>query len=137
MNATAKPRLRGVSHQVAFFVALLATVFLVAWTQPGAHAKVAMVFGAGLSMLFGISALYHRVDWSPRARQWIRSVDHSAIFVLIAAGYTPLFGLVPGSDGRHRALLVVWIGALVGTIKSARCRPAPKWLTASLCVGLG
>jgi hemolysin III len=137
MNASAKPRFRGVSHQFAFFLALIATALLVSWTPPGAHAKVALVFGAGLSLLFGISALYHRIDWSPRARQRMRSMDHSAIFVLIAAGYTPLFGLVPGSHGGHRALVVVWLGALVGTIKSIAWPSAPKWLTATLAVAMG
>lgn len=132
-----KPRLRGVSHQIAFFVALAATWALVASARPGAPSSAALVFGAGLSLLFGTSSVYHRVDWSPRARERMRRVDHSAIFVLIAAGYTPLFALVPEADGGHAALAGVWAGALVGIVKSIAWPHAPKWVTALLCVGLG
>ncbi len=132
-----KPLLRGVSHQIAFFVALVASTLLVLRAPAGRPSLAAAVFGVGLVTLFGTSALYHRVDWSPVARQRVRRADHSAIFVLIAAGYTPLFALVPSSAGGHGALAVVWIGALVGVVKSFAWPSAPKWVTALLCVGLG
>lgn len=135
--APQKPLLRGVSHQVAFFVAILATVLLVLRAPPGRPSLAAGVFGAGLVTLFGTSALYHRVAWSSVARQRMRRADHSAIFVLIAAGYTPLFALVERSTGGHAALAVVWAGALVGITKSMAWPSAPKWVTAALCVGLG
>jgi hemolysin III len=133
-----KPLLRGVSHQIAFFVALLASGLLVQWTTTREAAWAAAVFGGALVTLFGISALYHRVDWSPAARRRMRRADHAAIFVLIAGGYTPLFALVPteASHG-YAALLVIWAGALVGVVKSLVWPHAPKWLTALLCVGLG
>ena len=63
---TTKPRLRGVSHQVAFFLAIVATASLVSSAAPGAPAMAALVFGSGLVLLFGVSALYHRVDWARR-----------------------------------------------------------------------
>lgn len=132
-----KPLLRGVSHQVAFFVAIVASVLLVVRAPAGRPSIAAAVFGFGLVTLFGTSALYHRVDWSPIARQRMRRADHSAIFVLIAAGYTPLFALVPSTAGGHGALAVVWIGALVGIVKSFAFTKAPKWVTAVLGVGLG
>jgi hemolysin III len=136
-TATTKPRLRGVSHQGAFFVALVATFALVARAQHPASARAAAIFGASLALLFGVSALYHRVDWRPEARRRMRRLDHAAIFVLIAGGYTPLFGLVPGSSGGHGALAAIWVGALVGVVKSVLWPDAPKWMTALLCVGLG
>ena len=64
-------------------------------------------------------------------------MDHAAIFVLIAAGYTPLFALIPSSQGGHGALGVMWAGAALGVIKSVMWRAAPKWLTAALGVALG
>jgi hemolysin III len=136
-GAPSKPLLRGVSHQVAFFGALLATVLLVRGARSTEAARAALVFGTALVLLFGTSALYHRVDWSPEARMRMRRLDHAAIFVLIAGGYTPLFGLVPSSDGGHVALAVIWIGAAIGVIKSLVWAHAPKWITALLCVGLG
>jgi hemolysin III len=132
-----KPLLRGVSHQVAFFVALVATSQLVVWARPGAPSRAALVFGASLVTLFGTSALYHRRNWNEQARMLMRRLDHAAIFVLIAGGYTPLFALVPSSTGSHAALAAIWIGSLLGVAKSLAWPKAPKWLTALLCVGLG
>ena len=43
--------------------------------------------------MFGVSALYHRLTWSPGRRSWLRRLDHAAIYLLIAATYTP-FGLL-------------------------------------------
>jgi hemolysin III len=132
-----KPLLRGVSHQIGFFCALAATAALVVRAKPGMATATAFVFGASLINLLGTSALYHRVDWTPRARKRLRRLDHAAIFVLIAGGYTPLFGLVPSASGGHGALAAIWVGALVGVLKSLLWPDAPKWMTALLCVILG
>src|SRR5207237_8177538 len=85
--------------------------------------------------LFGVSTLYHRIDWSPEGRQRMRRLDHAAIFVLIAGGYTPLFYLFP--RGGFGALWMIWIGASAGVIKSLLWAHAPKWVTAFLCVAIG
>jgi len=132
-----KPALRGVSHQIAFFAAIGATWLLVRWTKSPEASRAAFVFGASLVTLFGTSALYHRVDWGVAARARMRRLDHAAIFVLIAGGYTPLFALVPSSHGGHTALEVIWLGAGAGVLKSLLWPHAPKWVTALACVALG
>jgi len=137
LASPAKPLLRGVSHQISFFCALAACAALVMRATPGTATAAAFVFSASLVNLFGTSALYHRVDWSPTARKRMRRLDHAAIFLLIAGGYTPLFALVPSSSGGHGALAGIWVGALVGVLKSVAWPGAPKWMTALLCVGLG
>ncbi len=100
----AKPALRGVSHQIAFFVTLVATAMLMLRAPSRAAANAGLVFGTSLALVFGISALYHRVSWGPVGRQRMRRVDHAMIFVLIAGGYTPLFALIPSRAGGHGAL---------------------------------
>jgi hemolysin III len=135
--APEKPLLRGVSHQIAFFVALVAGGALVMSARSTGAAVAAAVFAASLALLFGTSALYHRVHWSPEQRRRMRRLDHAAIFTLIAGGYTPLFALVPSSAGGHAALAVIWIGAGLGVVKSLLWADAPKWVTALLCVVLG
>ncbi|MGO8994480.1 MAG: PAQR family membrane homeostasis protein TrhA, partial [Polyangiaceae bacterium] len=132
-----KPLLRGVSHQVAFFAALVAACALVLRSRSVSAGVAGGVFGASLAHLFGTSALYHRVHWDPVQRQRMRRLDHSAIFILIAGGYTPLFALVPSSQGGHVALWVIWIGAALGVLKSLLWAHAPKWVTALFCVALG
>ncbi|MBA3370594.1 MAG: hemolysin III family protein, partial [Thermoleophilaceae bacterium] len=88
-----RPRLRGVSHKWAFFASVFLGALLVTFA-PSAEARVATaIYAAAMSGLFGVSALYHRVAWRPAARRWMRRLDHSMIFVLIAGTYTP-FGML-------------------------------------------
>ena len=64
----AKPRLRGVSHELAFFAALGAGAVLIALSPPRA-AITAAVYAVSLATMLGVSALYHRPNWSPGANR--------------------------------------------------------------------
>jgi hemolysin III len=135
--AAQKPLLRGVSHQIFFFVAIVAIAVLVSRAHTQAAITAVLVFGASLVGLLGTSACYHRINWTPVARQRMRRMDHAAIFMLIGGGYTPLFALVESPTGGHGALAAIWVGAAVGVVKSLAWPHAPKWLTAMLCVAIG
>jgi hemolysin III len=137
--ALVKPRLRGVSHQYAFFVALVLGALLVARARDtGAGGTVATaVYAAGICGLFGVSALYHRVTWSAQARARMRRLDHSMIFVFIAASYTPTAVIAIGGGAGAVVLAVVWGGALAGVVLKLAWITAPKWLSALLYVALG
>src|SRR4051794_10727371 len=89
-----KPRLRGVLHQYAFFVSVVLGAVLVIVADGGRARLAAAIYAFAVSGLLGTSALYHRVTWSARARAWMRRLDHSMIFVLIAGTYTPFALLV-------------------------------------------
>lgn len=131
-----KPRLRGASHELAFYVSLVSTTWLVRMA-PAPARLACLVYGASVAFLFGVSALYHRVHWEPAARQRMRRLDHAAIFVMIAGGYTPLFALTSPAHGTDHALLAVWLGASLGIAKSLAWPKAPKWLLALVCVAVG
>ena len=132
-----KPRLRGVFHQYACFGSLIAGVALILGA-PGQLEKLASaVYAGALSGLFTVSALYHRLSWSPRARRWMRRLDHSMIFVLIAATYTPFAVLVVSGPLAYAMLVVVWTAAGLGVLMKLLWLDAPKWLTALLCAPLG
>ena len=82
-----KPRLRGVLHEWAFYLAIPLGV-AVGMLADTALAKVAAaVYAGGVVCMFGASALYHRVTWSPPWRRWLRRVDHAGIYAMIAASY--------------------------------------------------
>ena len=53
------------------------------------------VFMTTSLLLFGISATYHRFPWSPRAKMFLKRLDHSNIFLIIAGTYTPLAVALP------------------------------------------
>ena len=138
MELSAKPRLRGVFHQYAFFVALAAGIVLVALSDSARELFATWVYAAALAAMFGVSALYHRIDWrSARVRVWMRRLDHSTILLLIAGTYTP-FALL-AFDGRIAdvILIVVWAGAAAGLVLNLAWVDAPKWLTAFVFLALG
>ncbi|HZB53551.1 MAG TPA: hemolysin III family protein, partial [Reyranella sp.] len=70
------------------------------------------VYLAGLLAMLGCSAVYN-VWRSCRWREWLRRLDHAAIFVMIAGTYTPLALRLPA--GWAVGLTTgVWTAALVG-----------------------
>jgi len=134
---TLRPRLRGVLHQYAFFVALVAAVPLVLTARSGRAALAAAVYGGSLASLFGVSALYHRVTWGARARRWMGRLDHAMIGLLIAGTFTPFGLLVLADTPAGKLLPVVWVGALAGILLHVVWFDAPKWLSALVYVAVG
>jgi hemolysin III len=132
-----KPKLRGVSHEYAFFVSLACGVALILAASGGGARLAATIYAVAVSALFGTSALYHRVTWRPSARRWMRRLDHSMIFVMIAGTYTPVALIALHGTLSKTILIVVWAGALGGVIFKLVWIDAPKWLLASVYVLLG
>src|ERR1700683_1083206 len=93
--APVKPRLRGVSRQCGFFVSLLCGVGLILAASDARARLAASIYAAAVSGLLGTSALYHRVTWRPGPRRWMKRLDHSMIFVLIAGTHTTVALLAP------------------------------------------
>ncbi|HUA74948.1 MAG TPA: hemolysin III family protein [Solirubrobacteraceae bacterium] len=132
-----KPRLRGVLHQYAFFVSLACGVGLILAAAGGRARLAASIYAVAVSALLGTSALYHRVTWRPKARRWMRRLDHSMIFVLIAGTYTPVALLALKGSLASTILIVLWVGAIGGVVFKLAWIDAPKWLFALVYVILG
>ncbi len=133
----AKPLLRGVSHEIAFFVSLATGAALVALAREAHAAALAAVFAASQSVLFGVSALYHRPMWSPPRRALLRRADHSAIFLLIAGSYTPPCALGIGGERGALLLWIVWAGATLGLSRALFWPHAPRWVSVLCYAALG
>ena len=131
------PILRGVLHQWAFWFALAAAALLVALSPPGAARAAALVYGAGLCAMLAASALYHRYECGPRLRALLCRIDHSAIYVFMAASFTPVGLLVLDGTLRWALLGGVWGGALAGVALSVAWVTAPRVLFALSYVALG
>jgi hemolysin III len=136
--ATVKPRLRGVVHEYAFFVALIAGTALLI-LAPSAKARLATaIYVLGLAGLLGTSALYHRVTWrKPNVRRWLRRLDHSMIFLLIAGTYTPFALLVLSQPLGTVVLVLIWSGAAGGIVLSVLWPDAPRPVSAAIYISLG
>ena len=135
--APVRPSLRGVFHQYAFFVSIACGVGLILAASGGLARVAASIYAVAVSALLGTSALYHRVTWRPRARRWMKRLDHSMIFVLIAGTYTPVALLALKGSLATTILIVLWAGALGGVVFKLVWIDAPKWLFALVYVVLG
>jgi hemolysin III len=100
---------------MALFLAIPAGIRLV--TAASGTVRVAMIiYASSLVGLFGVSAAYHRLQWSPRALRRMRSLDHSMIFLLIAGTHTAFGVLALHGLWRILVLGIVWTGAVVGIV---------------------
>lgn len=136
-SARLKPRLRGVSHQYAF-IAAVALGIVVAFEGHRTRTHVAAaVFACSVAAMFGASALYHRITWSPARRSWMRKLDHTMLYGLIAGTYTPFGLLVLTGEWRIVVLAIVWSGALAAVLLKFAWVSAPKWVAATIGIALG
>ncbi|HET6873902.1 MAG TPA: hemolysin III family protein [Acidimicrobiales bacterium] len=135
--ATARPRLRGVSHEVAAVVfPVLGLVIIAAAPSAGARAT-ACVYTVGVTAMYAVSACYHRGTWSAPVRRRLRRVDHSMILVGIAATYTPITGVGVGGATGWAVVAIVWGLAAAGAVIRNVWLDAPSWLVAVVYVGVG
>jgi len=136
--AAVKPKLRGVSHQWAFVVSLFLGAGLVVAAETPTATVATAIYAASLSALLGTSALYHRVNWTrPDVRRWMRRLDHSMIFFLIAGTYTPFALLALDGPLADAILVVVWGGAIAGAVVEMVWIEHPKWIAALIYISLG
>jgi hemolysin III len=135
-TVTVKPLLRGVSHEISFFLSLVVGTAVAVTAPAGAYPELA-IYLLAMSGLFGVSALFHRRTWSPDARRIMRRLDHSMIFLAIAGTYTAIAGLTLTGPLRFWVLLLVWGGAAIGIVAKVFWIDAPKWLAAAAYVLVG
>jgi hemolysin III len=121
------PKLRGWFHLGATPVVIIASLVLFILSNSSLKFSVAL-YSITAIMLFSVSAIYHRVPWSPAKKVMWRRWDHANINLLIAGSYTPFaVALLEGRD-RITLLAVVWIGALIGVTARVFWVGAPRWL---------
>jgi hemolysin III len=132
-----RPRFRGVSHRIAFFLTLPLAALLALEVDTTAGRVAAIAFGTSVAAMFGASALYHTVTWTEAKRRWLRRLDHAGIYALIAGTYTPVGLLVLNGNWRLAVLGIVWIGAASAIALKFLWVDGPKWLSAAIGVALG
>ena len=133
----AKPKLRGVFHQYGFFVSLFMGGYMLFISDGNAARVASLIYALSISCLLGTSALYHRINWSPGKRRWMRGLDRAMIIVLIAGSYTPYGLLVFEGQQNDIVFWALWISVIVGSLLNLAWTAAPKWLRTSFYMGVG
>jgi hemolysin III len=136
-SALARPLLRGLSHELAFFVSLPLGVALVLAAHGTAGRGAAITYAAAVAFMLGASGFYHRITWSHSWRLRMRRVDHAGVYALIAGSYTPVGLLVLHGSWRAVVLGLVWSGAAAAILFKTFWVTAPKWLSATIAICLG
>ncbi len=114
-TALLKPLLRGWSHVVSFcIVAVLGTTMIVTTDASPVQRLWLVVYLAGTLSMLGVSALYHRLNWTDTARARMRRLDHSTIFLAITGAYMPVVTTVVTGWQRPTILIVAWVGSIIG-----------------------
>jgi hemolysin III len=133
----ARPLLRGASHALGFFTAIGAWIVLVVQAGAALQVVASVIYGAGLALALGTSALYHRIRWRPRAYHRIRKLDHSMIYVLIASSCTPFALLLLDGPWRVFVLVAMWSLAAAGITLRWLVEHQPRWLQVGTYIGMG
>ena len=123
----APPKLRGWFHLAATPVVIIASLVLFILSKESFKFAVA-IYSLTAILLFSVSAIYHRVPWSPAKKKIWRRFDHANINLLIAGSYTPFAVALLEGHNRTILLLVVWIGAVMGVAMRIFWLGAPRWL---------
>src|SRR3954447_15314617 len=132
-----KPRLRGWLHAAISPLAVAAGVVLIALSPTLATRVGSALFAGSAILLFTVSGIYHRGNWSRRTWEVLRRFDHANIFLLIAGSYTPFTLILLHGTARVGLLVLVWGGALLGVGFRVLWIDAPRWLYVPIYVALG
>jgi hemolysin III len=137
MSTSVKPRLRGVSHEIGFFVALVAGTWVVATAGSAVARGVTAIYAVTLALMLGVSASYHRGPWRTRVEMRWKRADHAMIFLFVAGTYTPICVLAIGGTLGLKLLVLVWAGAALGAMRAIFWVRAPRVIAAALYLALG
>ena len=97
-----------------------------------------VVFSLGAVFLLSMSGLFHMLSPDGGFRAIARRLDHSAIFVLIAASFTPAHTILFRGKGRIEALALIWAVAIAGiALKMIYFHEMPRWLGIGLYLAMG
>ena len=132
-----RPILRGYSHLVGAAVAPFGLLVLLLIADSPCGIVGGAIFGASLIILYSTSAVYHLAPLGPRLRAAVRRLDHSSIFVFIAATYTPFALMLMSNSWGIPVLSVVGGLAGAGAVTSLAGPVGSRWIRVVLYLTLG
>ncbi|MBT2248513.1 hemolysin III family protein [Arthrobacter sp. BHU FT2] len=132
-----KPKWRGWIHTIAAPFALAAGIILVVLAPTADRKVTSAIYAATGVLLFGVSAVYHRGNWSPRVKRVLKRLDHTNIMLVIAGSYTPLAWSLLERQQAVLLLWIIWSGAILGVLFRLLWTDAPRWLYVPIYIALG
>ena len=127
----------GASHLLGLLLAAAGTAGLLSMARGSPERTAFSIYGATLIILYGASTLYHSLPLSERRLRALRTLDHIAIYFLIAGTYTPVALITLGGPLGWWLLAAVWLIAVVGIPFKLLYLDAPVWLSTASYLGMG
>lgn len=127
----------GVSHLLGLLLAAMGTIALLKMAHGPWELAAFSVYGATLIVLYGTSTLYHSLPLGERPLRTLRTLDHIAIYFLIAGTYTPVGLITLRGPLGWTLLAAVWLIAVAGIPFKLFFLDAPVWLSTSTYLGMG
>lgn len=141
MGTYVREPINGFTHlggAILSFAGLLALVIKTTLNNPSTvDITAVIIFGVSLILLYAASATYHLVIASDKVIAFLRRIDHSMIFILIAGSYTP-FCLIAlqGSRGWILFSIIATI-AVCGVLFKMIWFNCPRWISTCVYIGMG
>ena len=127
----------GLSHLLGLVLAAAGTLFLLGAAQRPEQLTAFSIYGSTLILLYAASTLYHTLPLPERPLRALRTVDHIAIYFLIAGTYTPIALLTLNSRLGWILLAVVWLIAAAGIPFKLYFLDAPVWISTATYLVMG
>mgnify|MGYP000166512800 CR=1 FL=1 len=128
----------GLTHFAGAWVGGVATIAVLAESDVNPTQRLAIaVFGFSMVLLLLASSAYHLLPVRAETIRKLRKLDHSAIYVFIAASYTPSCLLLLGDKQGPWVLTVVWLAALAGVVLKLFWMQTSRWLTVGPYLAMG
>jgi hemolysin III len=125
------------SHLVGFLLAGLGTLYLLRMADGRDQLLAFGVYGATLLLLYGTSTCYHGLHLSAAGLRRLRTLDHIAIYFLIAGTYTPVAAITLRDSGGPALLVASWTIAAAGVPFKIRWLEAPVWISTGTYLAMG
>jgi hemolysin III len=127
----------GASHFVGLLLAGAGTLLLLRMARGPEQFAAFSIYGATLILLYAASTLYHMLPLSDRPLRALRTLDHIAIYFLIAGTYTPIALITLDNRLGWALLTMVWLIAMAGVPFKVFFLDAPVWFSTGTYLAMG
>ncbi|WP_440897762.1 PAQR family membrane homeostasis protein TrhA [Amphibacillus sp. Q70] len=141
MNRYIREPINGFTHLAGAVLAFIGLLFMVVKGAQSLTSTIEIlsliIFGVSMILLYAASATYHMVIASDHTIAWLRKLDHSMIYVLIAGTYTPFCLITLRGTIGWILLTIIWLTAISGVLFKLIWFHSPRWLSTLLYIVMG
>ncbi|KKK36758.1 hemolysin [Mesobacillus campisalis] len=141
MNQYIREPINGFTHlagAVLAFIGLLAMVIKASGNSASPLAiSAVIIFGISMILLYSASAAYHMVIAKKKVIHFLRRIDHSMIYILIAGTYAPFCLITLNGVTGWILFSIVMLAAVLGVVFKLVWFRSPRWLSTGLYIAMG